>query len=270
MLNLFITIGFFDIVDIVLVAILLYQSYMLIRGTIAINIFTGIFLIYIFWQLVSAFKMDLLNTIIGQFMGVGMIALIVVFQQEIRRFLLMLGTREFFNKRFSFDSLLNKPSLKFRYDQIESVAYACSNMSAAKTGALIVITNHGQLHSVIQTGDLINAVISSRLIENIFFKNSPLHDGAMIIRDSRIIAARCILPVTKSTSVPANMGLRHRAAIGMTEVANVFVIVVSEETGNISVFKSEQEFIDIDTETLKFLLSEYLSIEPVLKNSDEQ
>ncbi|HPW66016.1 MAG TPA: diadenylate cyclase CdaA [Salinivirgaceae bacterium] len=267
--TLFITIGFFDIVDIVLVAILLYQVYMLIRGTVAINIFTGIFLIYLFWQFVGAFKMDLLSTIIGQFMGVGMIALIVVFQQEIRRFLLVLGTREFFNKKFSFESLFSRPNLKFLYDQIESIAYACSNMSAAKTGALIVITNHGQLHSIVQTGDLINADISSRLIENIFFKNSPLHDGAMIIRESKIIAARCILPITKSTTVPASMGLRHRAAIGITEVANVIAIVVSEETGNISVFKSEQEFVDIDTDTLKFLLSEYLSIEPNIKNNDE-
>ncbi|HOG20328.1 MAG TPA: diadenylate cyclase CdaA [Salinivirgaceae bacterium] len=267
--TLFITIGFFDIVDILLVAILLYQAYMLIRGTVAINIFIGIFVIYLFWQLVGAFKMDLLNTIIGQFMGVGMIALIVVFQQEIRRFLLVLGTREFFNKKFSFESLFNRPNLRFRYDQIESIVYACSNMSASKTGALMVITHHGQLHSIVQTGDLINADISSRLIENIFFKNSPLHDGAMIIRDSKIIAARCILPVTKSTTVPASMGLRHRAAIGITEVANVMAVVVSEETGNISVFKSEQEFIDIDTETLKFLLSEYLSIGPNIRDDND-
>lgn len=260
--TLFITIGFFDIIDIVLVALLLYQGYLLIKGTIAINIFIGIFLIYLLWQLVDALKMDLLNTIIGHFMGVGVIALIVVFQQEIRRFLLMLGTREFFNRRFSFDILLSKPTVKQRYDQIEAIAYACSNMSASKTGALMVINIHAQLHSVIQSGDLINADISSRLIENIFFKNSPLHDGAMVIRDSKIVAARCILPVTKSTAVPASMGLRHRAAIGITEVANVLVVVVSEETGHISVFKPEQEFIDIDTATLKFLLSEYMSIEP--------
>jgi diadenylate cyclase len=270
MLNLFITIGIFDVIDILVVAVILYQVYLLIRGTMAINIFIGIFLIYIFWQLVSAFKMDLLNTIIGQFMGVGVIALIVVFQQEIRRFLLMLGTREFFNRSFSFDALLNKPALKLRYDHIESIAYACSNMSATKTGALMVITTHGQLHSIVQSGDLLNADLSSRLIENIFFKNSPLHDGAMIIRDSKIVAARCILPITKSTTVPASMGMRHRAAIGITETANVLVIVVSEETGNISVFKPGQEFIDIDTATLKFLISEYLNIEQAAKMAQAQ
>jgi DNA integrity scanning protein DisA with diadenylate cyclase activity len=138
-------------------------------------------------------------------------------------------------------------------------------MSATKTGALMVITTHGQLHSIVQSGDLINADLSSRLIENIFFKNSPLHDGAVIIRDSKVVAARCILPITKSTNVPASMGMRHRAAIGVTEMANVLVVVVSEETGNISVFKPGQEFIDIDASTLKFLIAEYLSIDPAAK-----
>ena len=261
MIHLFISIGIFDIIDILVVAFLLYQVYLLIRGTIAINIFIGIFLIYILWQIVNAFKMDLLNTIIGQFMGVGVIALIVVFQQEIRRFLLMLGTREFFNKSFSFDALLNKPTVKVRTEHIESIVYACSNMAATKTGALIVISTHGQLHSVIVSGDVINADLSTRLLENIFFKNSPLHDGAVIIRDTKIIAARCILPITKSTAVPANMGMRHRAAIGITETTNVLVIVVSEETGNISVFKSGQEFIDINAAFLKTVLTEYLNID---------
>ncbi|MDD4747115.1 MAG: diadenylate cyclase CdaA [Salinivirgaceae bacterium] len=262
MINLFISIGVFDIIDIFVVAFLLYQVYQLIRGTVAINIFIGIFLVYILWQMVSAFKMDLLNTIIGQFMGVGVIALIVVFQQEIRRFLLLLGTREFFNKSFSFDTLLNKHTVRIRPEHVESIVYACSNMAATKTGALIVISTYGQLHSITASGDMINADLSTRLLENIFFKNSPLHDGAVVIRDTKIIAARCILPLTKSTAVPASMGMRHRAAIGITETTNVFVIVVSEETGNISVFKSEQEFIDINAALLKSLLIEYLNIDP--------
>lgn len=262
MINLFISIGVFDIIDILVVAFLLYQVYQLIRGTVAINIFIGIFLVYILWQMVSAFKMDLLNTIIGQFMGVGVIALIVVFQQEIRRFLLLLGTREFFNKSFSFDTLLNKPTVRIRSEHVESIVYACSNMAATKTGALIVISTHGQLQSITVSGDMINADLSTRLLENIFFKNSPLHDGAVVIRDAKIVAARCILPLTKSTAVPASMGMRHRAAIGITETTNVLVIVVSEETGNISVFKSEQEFIDINAALLKLLLSEYLNIDP--------
>jgi len=233
---------------------------MLIRGTIAINIFTGILIILFLWQIVSALKMDLLNTIIGQFIGVGFIALIVVFQQEIRRFLLVLGTNDFFQRKTIFDSFLKKATLNFQYKDVESVVYACSNMSAAKTGALIVMTDHTQLKSVIQSGDIINADLSSRLLENIFFKNSPLHDGAVIIQDSKILAARCILPITKSTSVPASMGMRHRAAIGITEEANVLVAVVSEETGHISAFKSGQEFVDIDAATLKNLVADYFKL----------
>lgn len=257
---LFIKIGIFDILDIVLFAFLLYQIYLLIKGTIAISIFVGIFVVYIFYQVVSAFKMDLLSTIIGQFMSVGMITLVVVFQQEIRRFLLMLGNREFFDKRFTFGSLLGRPGGSERVEMVDAVAAACASMSASRTGALIVVASQAPLKNIVQTGDVVNADVSVRLIENIFFKNSPLHDGAMVIRDNRIVAARCILPLTQSAAVPASMGMRHRAAIGLTEATNALVVVVSEETGNISVFKPGQEFVNIDTETLKKLVVGYLDL----------
>ena len=260
MINLFISIGFFDILDILIVAFLLYQLYMLIRGTIAINIFAGILIIYFLWLIVAALKMDLLNTIISQFMGVGFIALIVVFQQEIRRFLLMLGTQDFFNRKSIFDGFLNRQSVKFQEKDVDSIVYACSNMAATRTGALIVMTDYTQLKSIIQSGDTLNADLSSRLLENIFFKNSPLHDGAVVIQDAKIIAARCILPITKDNSIPASMGMRHRAAIGITEAANVLVAVVSEETGNISAFKSGQKFVDIDANVLRDLVSKYFKL----------
>ncbi len=257
---LFISFDFYDFLDIFIVAFIFYEVYQLIKGTLAINIFVGIFLLYLFWQIVIALKMDLLNNIIGQFMGVGVLAVIIIFQPEIRQFLLILGNREFIDKKFSFDSLLGKGTSPLEQQKIDEIAYACANMSANKTGALLVITEHKFIKSIIQSGDILNAEISSRLIENIFFKNSPLHDGAVIIRGNRILAARCILPLSKDSSLPASMGMRHRAAIGVTEVANVLVIVISEETGKISVFKPGEQFIDINTYTVKKLLYEYLGI----------
>ncbi|HON18829.1 MAG TPA: diadenylate cyclase CdaA [Salinivirgaceae bacterium] len=259
MISLFITFDFFDFLDILIVAILFYEVYQLIKGTIAINIFVGIFLIYLFWQIVIAFKMELLNTIIGQFMGVGVLAVIIIFQPEIRQFLLMLGNRDFLDKKFNFDTLFNKnPEISLQ--KIDEIAYACANMSGTKTGALIVISEYKIPKSIIQSGDILNAEISARLLENIFFKNSPLHDGAVIVRNNRVLAARCILPLSSSSDLPPSMGMRHRAAIGITEVTNVFVIVVSEETGKISAFKPGEQFIDIDTSTLKELLADYLGL----------
>ena len=260
MINLFISIGFFDILDILIVAGLFYVLYMLMRGTIAINIFVGILIIYFFWQIVTALKMDLLNTIIGQFIGVGFIALIVVFQQEIRRFLLVLGTRDFLKRKSVFDIFLTKTTMKYQHNDVDSIVFACSNMAATKTGALIVMSDYSPIKTVILSGDVIDAVLSSRLLENIFFKNSPLHDGAVIIQDAKIVAARCILPITKSTNVPASMGMRHRAAIGITEEANTLVVVVSEETGNISAFKPGQEYIGIDSSKLRNLIAGYFKL----------
>lgn len=230
----FITLRFLDILDIILVAFLLYQLYLLIRGTAAINIFIGIFSLYLLWLVVKALDMQLLSSILGQVIGVGVIALIIVFQQEIRRFLLLIGSRYMSNYRFSiadFFSFKSKPKPKIR---INEIVKACTDMSAFKTGALISIAKRDNLANYSKTGIIINADTSSRLLESIFFKNNPLHDGSVIIRKEKIYAASCVLPASERADLPPHFGMRHRAAIGLTERTDAVVIVVSEETGAIS------------------------------------
>jgi len=234
MVQLFITLRFLDVIDILLVAYLMYQLYMLIRGTVALNIFIAIFIFYLFWLVVKALNMELLGSILGQVIGVGMIALIIVFQVELRRFLVFVGTRYLsrtlsLNKAFSIN-LQEKKNLK-----IKSIANACKRMSESKTGALIIITRKSALELYAQTGEIINAMTSTRLLEAIFFKNSPLHDGAVIILEDKVYAARCILPMSDNPNVPSNYGMRHRAALGITEHTDAFAIIVSEETGEIAI-----------------------------------
>lgn len=259
-LPLFITVTTWDILDILLVAVLLYQLYKLIKGTVAINIFAGIFTFYLFWLLVKALNMELLSSILGQFIGVGVIALIIVFQQEIRRFLLLIGTKYNFNQSWRVENLFKVKTKTIREEYIQAISTACKNMSETKTGALIVLSKRSELYNFAQTGVLIKAKISSDLIENIFFKNSPLHDGGMIIAENKILAARCILPVTDSTTLPGTLGLRHRAGFGMTQETDAHVIVVSEETGNISYIMDGHIKVRISIEELeKFLNGDYSS-----------
>lgn len=234
MLSLFINIKFLDILDIFLVALLLYQFYMLIKGTVAINIFITIFSIYLIWLIVKALNMQLLSAILGQVIGVGIIALIIVFQQEIRRFLLLLGTR-YMSKRFSLENLLLATRDIVPKVKTKAIARACVNMSKSKTGALIVIARNSALQLFAETGEIINANTTTVLIETIFFKNNPLHDGAIIIIGDKIFAAKCILPISQNLKIPANLGIRHRAGLGMTEFNDSLVIIVSEETGQISI-----------------------------------
>ena len=223
-----------DLVDILLFAILLYQVYILVKGTAGIRIFIGIIAIYLIWKVVKAFQMQLLSEILGQFISVGVIALIVVFQPEIRQFLLMLGnTRIIHNgsRRMLFWRVkVNDPFA----GSIDAIVMACQKMAESKTGALIVISRESQLNSFVETGQLVDSRISELIIETIFFKNSPLHDGAVIISGDTIRAARCILPVSKENSIPSWCGLRHRAAIGLTEKSDAVAIVISEERGTIS------------------------------------
>lgn len=254
----FLEIRFLDILDIFLVAYLLYQVYMLIRGTVAINIFMGIFLAYLVWLIVKALNMELLSNILGQVMGVSVIALIVVFQQEIRRFLLLIGTRYFSNKNFSLEYLFSifiKSTTK-KNVRITPIVSACEHLSKHSTGALIVIAKNSKLGVYTETGELINAETSSRLLETIFFKNSPLHDGAAIVVKDKLVAAGCVLPVSPNQDLPKNLGLRHRAALGMSETTDSFVIVVSEETGNISYAQLGNLHTDITPRQLKELLKE--------------
>ncbi len=231
----FIDIHFIDVVDIILVALLVYYVYKLIRGTAAISIFSGIILIYVVWIVVNALNMSLMSAIINQILGVGMIALIILFQQEIRRFLLHLGNKYVSGGHAKIvKRILGRKQESMALGALEEITQACREMSDTKTGALIVITHTSSLESIIETGDTIDANISRRLIENIFFKNSPLHDGAMVIANDRIVAARCTLPVSENPNIPAHYGMRHKAATGVTEQTDAAVVVVSEETGNIS------------------------------------
>jgi len=261
MITAFISIRFLDILDILLVAFLLYQIYNLIRGTTAINIFIGIFSLYLLWLLVKALNMSLLSSILGQVIGVGVIALLIVFQQEIRRFLLIISTRYIRSRKFSFDKIFSFAEKKEEKVNIDAIVNACSNMSAFKTGALIAISKQSDLLSFIRTGDILNADTSSRLLESVFFKNSPLHDGAVIIKEDRIAAARCVLPTSENVDLPPQFGMRHRAALGITEKTDALVVLVSEETGAISFAKEESIETNIGPNRLRQILEKELSID---------
>lgn len=238
----FIEFSFLDVLDIVLVAILLYYIYKLLKGTVAINILIGIAIIFVIWKITEALKMQMLSNILGTLLGGGVVALIIVFQQEIRKFLLMIGTTNFSNKR----SFLNQ--LKFLKSEIGSnidtdvLISACKSMSKTKTGALIVLERTNSLDFLINTGDEMNATVNQVLLESIFYKNSPLHDGATIIRDNAVVATRVVLPISDSAKIPARFGLRHRAGIGVSEKTDAVCLLVSEETGEISYIK-DGEFV---------------------------
>lgn len=232
----FIKIGFIDILDIFLVGLLIYQAYKLIKGTAAMNIFTGVLVFYFIWIIVKALHMDLLGEIMGQIIGVGGIALVILFQQEIRRFLLRIGTRYIDSRKQMrlVRAFIGKQKRAISLETLEEITLACKRMAETKTGALIVLAHSSALEVVAETGDRIDSLVNRRLIETIFFKNTPLHDGAMLIFGEKIIAARCTLPISESPSIPAHYGMRHRAAIGITEQSDASVIVVSEQRGEIS------------------------------------
>ncbi|MDG1040457.1 MAG: diadenylate cyclase CdaA [Polaribacter sp.] len=232
----FIDFSFLDILDILLVAALLYYIYKLLKGTVAINIFIGIAFIFLIWKITQALNMEMLSGILGYLLSGGVIALIIVFQQEIRKFLLMIGTTNFSSKR----NFLKQ--LKFLQSEIESetdvtiLVNAAIKLSKSKTGALIVIERTNNLDFLINSGDAMNASLNEAILESIFYKNSPLHDGATIIRDNFIVATRVVLPLSNE-KIPARFGLRHKAAIGVTEKTDALCLLVSEETGEISYIK---------------------------------
>lgn len=257
----FIKVTFIDVLDIFLVALLIYEIYRLIRGSIAINIFIGIASIYFIWKLVVALQMELLSEILGAFIGVGFIALIIVFQPEIRQFLLFFGSPAFLAsmpKRIRF--LFGKINRLESTLDVDKILIAIRHLSASKTGALLVLSKKHDLRQVIDTGEKFVSEISSGLIESLLFKNSPLHDGAIIIRDNKIVAARCILPVSKSKRIDDALGLRHRAAVGITENTDALALVVSEETGRISYSKRGVIIHNVAAHQLKiFLEKEFIS-----------
>ncbi len=250
MLPAFITIRVLDIIDVLLVAYLMYQVYMLIRGTVAMNIFIGILSFYLLWIIVRALQMQLLGSILGQIIGVGVIAMIIVFQQEIRRFLIFIGNQYFSRNRLTLEKVIPISITPHPKVKIKSIIKAVINMAKSKTGALVVIARKSELTVYAETGDSLNAETSSRLIESIFNKESPLHDGALIINGDRIVAARCVLPISENLNLPPNYGMRHRAALGLSENTDALTIIVSEQTGKVSIAESGKLLTDVGAKEL--------------------
>ena len=253
----FLSIRLLDIIDILLVAFLLYKIYELLKGTSAMNVFIGIVAIYILWWLfVKVFEMQLLGAILGQVMSVGVLALIIVFQQEVRRFLILLGSNSIIGKNvipkkiFSWSSNAAEATTL----NVTPIVKACSSMAKTKTGALIIVARTTDMKFYESTGDLMDADVSKRLLESIFFKNSPMHDGAVIIENNKIKAARCVLPVTENTDLPGHYGMRHRAALGITEQSDAIAIIVSEETGQISMAIDGKIFSNITADELERMI----------------
>lgn len=257
----FLEISYVDIFDILLVSVLLYNVYKLMKGSVALRVFLGFLSLYLIYLVVNALEMDLLGNILGQFMQVGVIAVIIIFQQEIRKFLLMIGKITIFNDgNFvgGIRSLFGKNESQDNWNNVTPIIESVKALGGSNTGALIVISKDTELKFYAESGDRIDAQISKRLLISIFNKYSPLHDGAVIIYKGKITAARCILPVTEKDDLPAQFGLRHRAAIGMTEVTDTLVIVVSEETGQISSVRNGQISYNLTTSELRHNISNYL------------
>lgn len=255
--------GIKDIIDIFLVAMMLYYIYRLMKESRSLNVFIGIMMFVVVWLFVSQIlDMRLLGAILDKLVSVGVIALIVIFQEDIRKFLYNMGAHQRMKaivKLFSFDKDSNEEVDKAA---IMPIVLACMSMSKRKVGALIVIEREDPLDTIADTGDKIDANINQRLIENIFFKNSPLHDGAMVIADKRIKAAGCILPVSHEQNIPKELGLRHRAALGISQECDAIAIVVSEETGGITVAIKGNFKLRLSAEKLESILTEQGAIRP--------
>lgn len=266
----FLEVSLVDILDIALVSFLLFQVYNLMRGSVAVRIFIGFLSLYLIYLVVRAAEMELLSAILGQFMGVGVIAAIILFQQEIRKFLLLLGKTTSFNSENGF--LSNLPWKKKKAGEelnITPLIEASKSLGGTNTGALIVLSKGSELKFYSESGDLIDAIVSKRLLMAIFNKTSPLHDGAVIIHKGRITAARCVLPVTEK-DVPAQFGLRHRAAIGMSETTDTIILIVSEETGQLSVARNGTIYHNLSNQEIRSKINDYLTEEKKKKPKEEK
>ena len=243
-----------DIIDILLFALLLYYLYKLMKDSGSLNIFVGIMMFLFVWVLVSKIlSMRLLGSVFDQMMNVGTIALVVIFREEIRNFFKSLGSRRYFKYMSTLFSRKDEKDVSEAY--VMPVVKACMSMAQQKVGALIVVEQKVSLDDVIKTGEPINSDVSQRLIEAIFFKNAPLHDGAMVIRGGRIVAAQCLLPVSHDLNIPKRLGLRHRSAMGVSENSDAIAIIVSEETGNISIARNGKFSLNLDAHKLEQILS---------------
>lgn len=247
-----------NIIDITLVSVLLYQVYKLLRGSVAIKIFLGFLSIYLIYLMVSAFRMELLSIILGQFMGVGVIAAIIIFAPEIRKFLLIIGRSSFLSNENILQELLFWRKKETQAFNINPIIEASKSLSGTNTGALMVISSNSELKFYAESGDILDAQMSKRLLISIFNKYSPLHDGAVIIHHGKVKAARCILPVTER-DVPAQFGLRHRAAIGMSEATDTLVLIISEETGQVSLARNGKILHNLSFQEVRELINDYLS-----------
>ena len=253
----FLDVSWVDFVDIALVSVLLYQVYKLIRGSIAVNIFLGILALYLVYLIVRAAQMELLSTILGQFMGVGVLAMIILFQPEIRKFLLVIGRGTEFRENI-FKTIANWRHEYHDDFDIGEVLEAAKSLKATKTGALVVFSRDTELKFYAQTGDALDAEVNKRLLLSIFNKHSPLHDGAIIIHKGRIKAARCVLPVSENDHIPPNYGLRHRAAIGMSENTDTLVMAISEETGRLLLARNGKYLRSLKLKQVEQKILEYL------------
>ncbi len=253
----FLEVSLVDIIDIALVSILLYQVYKLIKGSIAMNIFLGILALYLVYLIVRAAQMELLATILGQFMGVGVLAMIVLFQPEIRKFLLVIGRGTEFRENL-FRTIGNWKNQYQEDFDVTQVLEASKALKAAKTGALIVFSRDSELKFYAETGDALDAQVTKRLLLAIFNKYSPLHDGAVIIHKGRVKAARCVLPVSENDNLPPNFGLRHRASVGMSENTDTLVMAISEETGRLVLARNGKYLRGLKLKHVEIKILEYL------------
>ncbi|MFI3332239.1 MAG: diadenylate cyclase CdaA [Rikenellaceae bacterium] len=260
----FVPFSFRDLIDILLVAMIMYWIYRTTKGTNAPYILTGIIAIYLLWVVVKTLNMELLSSILGQIISVGVIALIIVFQPEIRRFLHMIGMRQ---KRLGFIINIFATHDIISYENVDPIVSACVDMSESRTGALIVIGQQSDLRLITDGGVAIDAKISTQLLKNIFFKNAPLHDGAVVVEGDRVVAAKCILPVTQS-EVPQSYGTRHLAAIGISEISDAVVVVVSEETGQIAIAQSGHLYRNLSPDRLSKVLRRFLSVNRYREKSE--
>ena len=268
----FLRLSLIDIMDILLVSLIIYQVFRWIRGSSAVSIFVAILSLYVLRVIVAALNMRLMSAIMGTVLDVGVIALIVIFQPEIRRGLAKFGSRYRLKPRGKdiMNKIFGTQESKLGSQAVKELTEACRSMSLEKTGALIVLQHSTQLDYIIDTGDKIDANINRRLIMNLFFKNSPLHDGAVIINNDRIVAARCTLPITEKSDIPAQFGMRHKAAIGISEESDADVLVVSEETGHISFIKGGAVTSIGNINELKLLLNNSFSDQRDRQDGDDK
>ena len=266
----FLEVGWVDIIDIGLVSILLYQVYRLMRGSVAVKIFLGVLSLYLIFLIVSAAQMELLGTILGQFMGYGVLAAIILFQPEIRKFLLLIGKSTDFKQMSNVRSFFKlKKSSSGETFNVTPAIEAMKVLGGSNTGALIVFSRDSELKFYSESGDAIEALMSKRLLLSIFNKNSPLHDGAVIIYKGRIKAARCVLPVSESFRFLAQFGLRHRAALGMSEVTDTLTLVVSEESGQFSLARNGELLHNLSPQEIRKFLNDYLTYDKAQEEKEK-